>query len=105
MLRVIPMRKSVAHDRVSQTAGMPRSGKCDESLLPAGGLVDGRLHGSTLLCFTCWPRNDRRLCGAYRLLPSTFLTLRASTSTPSKHRTLIAAIFSPVLGCVPIAND
>lgn len=40
-----------------------------------------------------------------RLLPSTFFTLRASTSMPSTHRTLIAANFAPVFGCVPIAND
>src|ERR1035441_9810336 len=41
----------------------------------------------------------------YRLLPSNFFTLSASISIPSTHRALIAAIFAPVFGSVPIAND
>ena len=42
--------------------------------------------------------------GAHRLLPSTFLTVKVSTSTSSRQRTLTAAIFAPVFGWVPIAN-
>jgi hypothetical protein len=48
MLWVIPMRKGVADDWVRQTPGMPCARKCDKSLMPASGLVNGWLHPSTL---------------------------------------------------------
>src|SRR5262249_34825777 len=41
----------------------------------------------------------------YRLLPSTFLTFRASISMPSRQRTLTAARRAPVFGFFPTAND